>query len=216
MPNPRLNSVLVHSTHAPVPPITGGIDIGAGGSFVVGDSGGVPFDGLRFDSVTPLEVYNFLLQIKTAHPTLRIWVEKLSPSRTPEGNEREGSPAGPGEEKKGRFGRGSVANFKLGRAYGQMVDGFLVAARIPFEEVRAQDWQKALGCPSKGDKRITRARAQALWPDVHVTHTFADGLLIYEYGRRKLASRQPGSADPPTPRIELAALDFGARRSRRI
>jgi hypothetical protein len=39
-------------------------------------------------------------------------------------------------------------------------------------------------CRSGGDKKITKAAAQRLFPRMKVTHKNADALLIAEYGRR--------------------------------
>jgi hypothetical protein len=56
--------------------------------------------------------------------------------------------------------------------------------KIPFEEVSPVKWQKVMGCLSKGDKNVTKAAAQRLFPDIKITHAIADALLIAEYGRR--------------------------------
>ena len=37
---------------------------------------------------------------------------------------------------------------------------------------------------SKGDKNVTKSRAQELFPELKITHAIADALLIAEYGRR--------------------------------
>lgn len=78
---------------------------------------------------------------------------------------------------------GVVSAFTFGRGYGFLLMG-LHAAKIPFEEVRPYKWQKYMGCLSKGDKNITKDKAQQLFPMVKVTHAIADALLIAEYGRR--------------------------------
>ena len=57
-------------------------------------------------------------------------------------------------------------------------------AGIPFDEVTPRKWQKALGCASGGDKKVTKARAQELFPTVRMTHAIADAYLIAEYCRR--------------------------------
>jgi hypothetical protein len=41
-----------------------------------------------------------------------------------------------------------------------------------------------MSCLTKGDKNVTKSRAQELFPEVKVTHAIADALLIAEYGRR--------------------------------
>lgn len=68
----------------------------------------------------------------------------------------------------------------------------VVAARLPFEEVTPQVWQKGLKIPSKSPKeskadwkRRLREVAQRLFPGEKVTLGNADALLIAEYARRK-------------------------------
>jgi len=79
--------------------------------------------------------------------------------------------------------QGVSSTFKFGRSYGYC-RGLLIAKGIPFEEVSPQTWQKALGCLSRGDKNVTKARAQQEFPWIKITHATADALLIAEYGRR--------------------------------
>lgn len=88
----------------------------------------------------------------------------------------------------GVFGRpgakmGVVSAFTFGGAY-RAIKVALTAADIPFDEVMPLKWQNALSCRSRGNKNITKARAQQLFPLVKVTHATADALLIAEYGRR--------------------------------
>jgi hypothetical protein len=45
-------------------------------------------------------------------------------------------------------------------------------------------WQRSLGCLTKGDKNVSKRRAQEMFPDLAITHAIADALLIAEYGRR--------------------------------
>ena len=78
---------------------------------------------------------------------------------------------------------GVVSAFSFGRGYGNL-EMALTAAGIPFERVRPQVWQKALGCMTKGDKNVSKRRAQELFPDRKVTHATADALLIAYYGTR--------------------------------
>lgn len=80
-------------------------------------------------------------------------------------------------------GQGVSSTFKFGQSYG-FLRGLLVAHQIPFEEVTPLKWQRAMGCQSRGDKNVTKARAQQLFPQVKVTHAIADALLIAEYCRR--------------------------------
>ena len=78
---------------------------------------------------------------------------------------------------------GVASMFEFGRGYGA-VRMALLANRIPFEEVTPQKWQKTLGCRTGGNKNISKARAQELFPGVKVTHAIADALLLAEYARR--------------------------------
>jgi len=72
----------------------------------------------------------------------------------------------------------------------------LVAAKIPFEEVDAKVWQKAIGIKKKpGEdyrkwKKRLRSKAQSLFPQENGAITLAtcDALLIAEYCRRKHGS----------------------------
>jgi Holliday junction resolvasome RuvABC endonuclease subunit len=79
---------------------------------------------------------------------------------------------------------GVVSAFSFGRGYGNL-EMALTAAGIPFERVRPQVWQKALGCMTKGDKNITKRKAQELFPDIKITHATADALLIAHYGTKQ-------------------------------
>ena len=78
---------------------------------------------------------------------------------------------------------GVVSSFSFGRGYGNL-EMALTAAGIPFERVRPQVWQKALGCMTKGDKNVSKRKAQELFPDRKITHATADALLIAHYGTR--------------------------------
>ena len=79
---------------------------------------------------------------------------------------------------------GVVSSFSFGRGYGNL-EMALTAAGIPFERVRPQVWQKALGCMTKGDKNVSKRRAQELFPDRKITHATADALLIAHYGTKQ-------------------------------
>jgi crossover junction endodeoxyribonuclease RuvC len=74
-------------------------------------------------------------------------------------------------------GQGVSSSFKFGKSYG-FLRGLLIAYEIPFIEVSPHKWQKDLGCLSKGDKNVTKSRAQQLYPTLKITHATADALLI--------------------------------------
>ena len=84
-------------------------------------------------------------------------------------------------------GQGVSSAFAFGQSYG-FVRGLLIALKIPYFDVSPQRWQKALRCLTKGDKRISKAKAQQLFPQVTVTHANADALLLAEYARRSWGS----------------------------
>lgn len=77
---------------------------------------------------------------------------------------------------------GVTSSFSFGQSYG-FLRGILIASEIPFAEVTPVTWQKTLKCLSKGDKNITKSRAQQLFPKLKITHGNADALLIAEYCR---------------------------------
>lgn len=78
---------------------------------------------------------------------------------------------------------GVKSAFTFGQGFGHL-EMALTAAGIPFERVRPQVWQKSLGCMTKGDKNVSKRKAQELFPEIKITHAIADSLLIAEYGRR--------------------------------
>lgn len=79
--------------------------------------------------------------------------------------------------------QGVSSTFKFGVSFGGLRMA-LTAASIPFELVTPAKWQQAMRCRSHGDKNITKARAQELFPGVKVTHANADALLLAELCRR--------------------------------
>ena len=79
--------------------------------------------------------------------------------------------------------QGVKSSFTFGQGYGFLL-GCLTALEIPFEYVTPQKWQRYLGCLSKGDKNVTKQKAQELFPHLEITHATADALLIGEYLKR--------------------------------
>lgn len=79
---------------------------------------------------------------------------------------------------------GVKSAFTFGEGYGRL-QAVLTALRIPYERVRPAIWQKAMGCLTKGDKNVSKRRAQELFPNLRITHATADALLIAEYNRRQ-------------------------------
>ena len=54
----------------------------------------------------------------------------------------------------------------------------LHACAIPFQAVRPQKWQQLMSCRTRGDKNISKRRAQELFPSIRITHKIADALLL--------------------------------------
>lgn len=77
--------------------------------------------------------------------------------------------------------QGAGGMWKFAEHYGNLRMA-LTALLIPYELVLPNTWQKALGCNTKGDKKVTYRKAQELFPSIKITHWCADALLISEYG----------------------------------
>ena len=80
-------------------------------------------------------------------------------------------------------GQGVKSMFTFGQNYGFWL-GILYSLQIPCTHVTPLKWQTLMQCKSKGDKNVTKRRAQELFPDQKITHAIADALLIADYGRR--------------------------------
>lgn len=81
--------------------------------------------------------------------------------------------------------QGVSSTFKFGMSYGGLRMA-LVGAGVPFEPVTPGVWQRKMKCLTGGDKKISKAKAQELFPEVpKITHAIADAILIAEYGRTK-------------------------------
>lgn len=78
---------------------------------------------------------------------------------------------------------GVVSAFTFGRSFGSLRMA-LIAAGIPFESITPAKWQAAMRCRTGGDKNVSKARAQELFPTLKITHAIADALLIAEHARR--------------------------------
>ena len=79
---------------------------------------------------------------------------------------------------------GVKSAFTFGNGFGHL-EMALTAAGIPFERVRPQVWQKTMACMTKGDKNVSKRKAQELFPSMKVTHATADALLIASYGTKQ-------------------------------
>jgi hypothetical protein len=135
-----------------------GIDPGYSGAIVVVDEDGGFVGSVRL-SATEHDVSSFV--IEHAPTITRAGLERVS--------------AMPGQ--------GVSSMFKFGTSYG-FCRALLVCHQLRFETVTPATWQRALKCLSKGDKNVTKAAAQRLFPTQKVVHATADAMLIAEYTRQ--------------------------------
>lgn len=86
---------------------------------------------------------------------------------------------------RGRDGRrqGVSSAFVFGENYGAL-QGILAALTVAHELVSPQRWQTVMACRTGGDKNVSKAMAQRMFPHVKVTHAIADALILAEYARR--------------------------------
>lgn len=140
-----------------------GIDPGASGAFAVVDEDGKPVDCVKLKE-TPHDIDAWLrgytLQIVYCQ------IERVSAMPR----------------------QGVSSTFKFGTSFG-FVQGLIVARAIPFDLVVPSRWQEAMKCKSKGDKNVTKAAAQRLFPGITITHANADAYLIAENARRTYYER---------------------------
>ena len=131
-----------------------GIDIGCNGAAVIMDADGVIVDIIKFKDSTVHDIADWFNEWTDAVAM----VEKVSSSPQ----------------------MGVKSAFTFGQGLGQL-EGILAARKIAFKYATPQTWQKAMKCMSKGDKNVTKAAAQRLYPDMKITHAIADAILIARY-----------------------------------
>ena len=78
---------------------------------------------------------------------------------------------------------GVKSAFSFGQSFGKL-EMVLNCMGIRFEYVTPAKWQGDMKCRTGGDKNITKAAAQRLFPDMKVIHANADALLLAEYAKR--------------------------------
>jgi len=84
--------------------------------------------------------------------------------------------------------QGVSSTFKFGKSAGAL-EMALVAAGVEYELVTPTKWQAAMKCRSGGNKNITKAAAQRLFPALKITHLVADAILLAEFARRLAVER---------------------------
>lgn len=143
-----------------------GIDPGKSGgiAWIDCDLGGVSANAIKMPE-TPRDIYDRLFELATENVSAFVFIEKVGPMP--------------------KQGISSTAKFCRHAGHLEMA---LIGIGIAHEFVAPGVWQRNLGCLTKGDKNVTKKRAQELFPHLKITHALADALLIAEYGRRKRAN----------------------------
>lgn len=80
-------------------------------------------------------------------------------------------------------GQGVSSTFKFGTNYGFLL-GILECCKLPYELISPATWQKRMNCRTKGNKNITKKKAQKLFKGQKVIHATADALLLAELCRQ--------------------------------
>jgi crossover junction endodeoxyribonuclease RuvC len=139
-----------------------GIDPGKSGAAVFMDETGQILDKLKFSGATDHDIAETIWEWRSTNEGgFKAMIEKVHAMPK----------------------QGVSSTFKFGYSYG-FLTGVITTLRIPFETVAPHKWQGAMQCRSKGDKNVTKAAAQRLYPDEKVIHATADAILIAEYCRR--------------------------------
>lgn len=138
-----------------------GIDPGASGGIAILSEGVKPY-AVKMPE-TERDVFDTLNSLKTWHDTEAVAVIEKVHSMP---------------------GQGVASTFTFGKGYGALRMA-LIALEIPYREITPQTWQKALGCMTKGNKNVSKERAQQLFPMLKITHAIADSLLLAEWLRRQ-------------------------------
>lgn len=134
-----------------------GLDPGVSGGIAVLSQHGRPMATLKLAGATERDILGFLSMFPDSHAMLeKVWSQP---------------------------GCGHSGAFKFGGSYYGLRMA-LTAVGIPFDEVIPVKWQTTLSCRTKGDKNVTRRRAEDLFPMTKITHAIADALLIAVYARR--------------------------------
>lgn len=139
-----------------------GLDPGVNGGAACVDEAGKPLAVIAFGKSTERDIWNWLL---AQNDVQAVYLEDVSASPQ----------------------MGVVSAFTFGKGFGRLEAwGIALGAtwNAPYHKVRPLKWQTLLGCRSKGNKNVTKAKAQQLFPSLKITHAISDALLIAEYARR--------------------------------
>ena len=157
-----------------------GIDPGLGGGMAVLTAGGYPRLVAKIPA-TEQDILTILRDVATLPIVAGVAdpISEIGASSSPGGHVRAIL-----EKVASSPQMGVVSAFTFGKGYGGLRMA-LAACQIPFDEVAPGVWQRAMQCLTKGDKNVSKRRAQELFPSVKVTHAVADALLLAEFGRRR-------------------------------
>ena len=136
-----------------------GIDPGASGAIAWIDSEGAHSSNLK--NMTERDVFDLLTEIRINATEVKAIIEAVHSMP----------------------GQGVASSFKFGMSYGGLRMA-LIGACIPFETITPAKWQGTMKCRTKGDKNVTKKRAQELFPALKITHANADALLLAELCRK--------------------------------
>lgn len=135
-----------------------GVDPGGSGAAVIINREGQILDEIRFTAATPHDIADWFREW-TEDEDAQAILEKVHAMPK----------------------QGVSSTFKFGQSFG-FLEGCLTSLEIPFDYVTPQKWQKAMQCMTKGDKNISKARAQRMYPNhKSIVHANADALLIANY-----------------------------------
>jgi crossover junction endodeoxyribonuclease RuvC len=97
--------------------------------------------------------------------------------------------------------QGVTSAFTFGRSTG-ILEGLLSSLGLPIQFVSPRKWQAEMNCLTRGDKRITLARAKELHPitDAKIYHWNADALLLAHYAKKLRESKSPDGKEASTAR----------------
>lgn len=136
-----------------------GIDVGANGALALLDWNGNVIDVVKTANATEHDISDSIAEWKESGAPIVAFIETVHSMPK----------------------QGVASSFKFGDGNG-FLRGLLIAHKIPFYYVTPQKWQTAMQCKTGGNKNISKAAAQRLYPDRKITHADADALLIAKYG----------------------------------
>jgi crossover junction endodeoxyribonuclease RuvC len=140
-----------------------GIDPGNSGGVAILEPAGNIFETYNFKDASEHEISDIFELIAGYKPDVFAYIEKVHSMPK----------------------QGVASSFTFGESFG-FLKGMLTAHKIPYDLVTPQSWQKHMNCLTRGDKGVSKAKAQRLFPDWKITHANADAILIAQFCREKI------------------------------